>query len=514
MDRAGSGPAAAFNVGACTSTERAGLPARGNRVVREMVQPGDILAGKYRVDRVLGQGGMGVVVQATHWQLAKRVAVKFLMPEAMAAEGAMDRFLREARAAVQFKGEHVARVMDIGTLETGAPFIVMEYLEGLDLAALLHANGPLPIQTAVDYVLQVCEALAEAHGTLGIVHRDLKPANLFLTQRPDGAALIKVLDFGISKMQNLSATISGSITSDTAVIGSPLYMSPEQVVSSRDVDQRTDIWSLGIILHELVVGAPPFRGESGPAVMVSIAVGIPPPLCSERPDAPPELEAVVKRCLSKDRRQRFESVAELARALEPLASPQGRGSAARIARTSGEEPAFQGIPVVTLEPGAAPLDGITGAGTIDGWGRSGVGSSRRQKGLVGAIAVGAGAVFSLVLYFALRSPSEPAVGIASALPAESATAAAAAPRPMATPRPPARAVPTVEAAVPWEPAPLPTIALTSLPEVEDEPPPRAPTQRREQRAAPVQRARPAAPAKAVPAKSDGNGWRKVFDDVD
>src|SRR5688500_7703308 len=297
---------------------------------------------------------MGVAVAATHWQLAKRVAVKFLMPEAMAAGGARERGVREARAAVQFKGEHVARVMDIGTLENGAPFIVMEYLEGLDLSTLLQSNGPLPVQTAVDYVLQVCEALAEAHGTLGIVHRDLKPANLFLTQNADGSALIKVLDFGISKMQSLSSTMSGSITSDTAVFGSPLYMSPEQVVSSRDVDHLTDIWALGVVLHELVVGYPPFRGDSPPAVMVSIAVGIPPPLCSERPDAPPELEAIVRRCLSKDRRQRFESVSALARALEPLASAHGRGSAARIARTSGEEQAFDHIPVVTLEPGAPP----------------------------------------------------------------------------------------------------------------------------------------------------------------
>jgi serine/threonine-protein kinase len=483
--------------------------------VLDLVQPGDVLAGKYRVDRVLGHGAMGVVVAATHWQLAKRVAVKFLMPEAMAADGARERFLREARAAVQFKGEHVARVMDIGTLENGAPFIVMEYLEGLDLSALLQANGPLPVQTAVDYVLQVCEALAEAHGTLGIVHRDLKPANLFLTQNADGSALIKVLDFGISKMQSLSGTMSGSITSDTAVFGSPLYMSPEQVVSSRDVDHLTDIWALGIILHELLVGYPPFRGESPPAVMVSIAVGIPPPLRSERPDAPPELEAIVRRCLSKDRRQRFESVSDLARALEPLASVQGRGSAARIARTSGEEQAFDRIPVVTLEPGAAP-DALPGAGTIDGWGRSATAGPRRRAGLAGLLAAGALAsvgVLTAGLYFTLRDSGEPAVSIASALPAESAASAAARPIVRAKPAPPPR--PRPEGTPAWQAPPLPTVALTALPE-EGTPTPPAVTRPLvpRSRVAPQrpQSARAPAPAKAP--KPNGSGWREVFDDLD
>jgi serine/threonine protein kinase len=177
---------------------------------------GALLLGRYRVERLLGQGGMGVVVLATHLQLARRVAVKFLISDALSAEGAIDRFLREARAAVQFRGEHVARVIDVGTFTSGAPFIVMEYLEGLDLGKLLDTRGPLPITEAVDYVLQVCEALSEAHTTLGIVHRDLKPSNLFLTQRPDGSPLIKVLDFGISKMQHTPDSSFGAITSATA----------------------------------------------------------------------------------------------------------------------------------------------------------------------------------------------------------------------------------------------------------------------------------------------------------
>src|SRR5262245_55273398 len=162
------------------------------------VKPGEILAGKYRVERVLGAGGMGLVVAATHLVLGRLVALKFMLPQTVGAGGSIDRFLREARAASLLRSEHVASVKDLGTLENGAPFIVMEYLEGIDLAQLLHERRTLPPMVAIDYVLQACEALAEAHAH-GIVHRDLKPANLFLTRRPNGTPLVKVLDFGISK---------------------------------------------------------------------------------------------------------------------------------------------------------------------------------------------------------------------------------------------------------------------------------------------------------------------------
>src|SRR3954465_531507 len=162
------------------------------------VHEGQILAGKFRIERVLGQGGMGVVVAATHLQLDQRVALKFLLPEALSNPEAVERFAREARAAVKIKSEHVARVADVGTLESGAPYMVMEYLEGSDLATWLQQRGKLPVEQAIEFVLQACEAIAEAHA-LGIVHRDLKPANLFVIQRADGVLAVKVLDFGISK---------------------------------------------------------------------------------------------------------------------------------------------------------------------------------------------------------------------------------------------------------------------------------------------------------------------------
>src|SRR4051812_29611172 len=209
------------------------------------VREGDVLAGKYRVDKILGAGGMGVVVAAHHVQLDERVAIKFLLPEALGNAEAVARFAREARAAVKIKSEHVARVIDVGTLETGAPYMVMEYLEGGDLSQVLASRGPLPVEEAVEYVLQACEAIAHAHA-LGIVHRDLKPANLFLIRRPDGTNAIKVLDFGISKvMPGKSASSDNAMTRTRTVMGSPLYMSPEQMASTRDVDGRTDLWALG-----------------------------------------------------------------------------------------------------------------------------------------------------------------------------------------------------------------------------------------------------------------------------
>src|SRR5580700_8244830 len=185
------------------------------------VQEGEILDGKYRVDRVLGVGGMGIVVAATHVHLNTRVAIKFLLPAAMGNAQVIERFAREARAAVQIQSEHVARVTDVGSLPTGSPYMVMEYLEGGDLADTLAQSGPMPVAQAVGFVLQACEAIAEAH-SLGIVHRDLKPANLFLARRTGRDAVVKVLDFGISK--TLDTQSGMSLTGTSSIMGSPLYM--------------------------------------------------------------------------------------------------------------------------------------------------------------------------------------------------------------------------------------------------------------------------------------------------
>jgi eukaryotic-like serine/threonine-protein kinase len=295
------------------------------------VKPGDVVAGKYGIVRVIGEGGMGIVVEAVHQKLDQRVAIKFHRPQTSGNDESVARFLREAKAAAQIRSEHVVRVTDVAMMENGAPYFVMEYLEGRDLDAVIQAEGPLSIASALDYTLQVCEALAEAH-SLGIVHRDLKPANLFLSHRADGSVVIKLLDFGISKTLPKGSEAELSMTKTRALMGSPLYMAPEQMRSTRRVDHRADIWSLGVLMHEMLTGETPFEGETLPEVCSSIAADDPIPLTSKRHDAPPELEEVVLRCLEKEPERRYEDVAELAMALGTLAPPEASRSVGRIVR--------------------------------------------------------------------------------------------------------------------------------------------------------------------------------------
>jgi serine/threonine protein kinase len=302
------------------------------------VREGDVLDDKYRVEKVLGQGGIGIVVAAKHLQLDRKVALKFLLPEILANAEIVARFSREARAAARLKSEHVTQVLDVGKLENGAPYMVMEYLEGCDLSRLLQAKGRLGVDEAVTYVVQACSAIAEAHAA-GIVHRDLKPANLFLTTAADGSPRIKVLDFGISKstiaMESMAAV---SLTSSSAVIGTPLYMSPEQMQSARGVDGRADVWSLGAILYELIAGGPPFMAHSLPQLCIAVMQQEPRPLSEVRSNVPEGLSAVVTRCLTKERSVRFASVIELAEALAPFAPGDQQHIVRRISRASVPAP--------------------------------------------------------------------------------------------------------------------------------------------------------------------------------
>lgn len=198
--------------------------------------PGQVVGGKYRIERLLGAGAMGAVFAARHELLQQTVALKVMLPKIAASKPAAARFLNEARAAARIEGEHVARVLDVGHLENDVPFIALELLEGADLARVLAERGCFSQGDALLYVLQALEAVAQAHA-LGIVHRDLKPANLFLAQRRDGTQIVKVLDFGISKALNVQGEASPSVlTQSSSMLGSPLYMSPEQVRSSRDVE--------------------------------------------------------------------------------------------------------------------------------------------------------------------------------------------------------------------------------------------------------------------------------------
>ncbi|HEY8040410.1 MAG TPA: serine/threonine-protein kinase, partial [Polyangiaceae bacterium] len=318
-------------------------------------QPGSVLLGKYRIDKIIGVGGMGAVVAARHLQLDERVAIKFLLPAMLAHDEIVQRFLREAKAAIKIRSEHCVRVLDVGTLENGAPYMVMEYLDGQDLAHIVESGQLLPIADAVDWVLQAAEALAEAHA-IGIVHRDLKPANLFLTRRADGTPSVKVLDFGISKQASSSA--DAGVTKTQAVLGSPRYMSPEQMRSTRDVDARADVWALGAVIHELVAGKPPFDADTMTALCAAILQDPPRPIHLLRPEAPPQLEAAILGALEKDRDRRFLNVAQFAAALAPFGSASARASAERIARVLGVRP---GVSVPTM-PVAMGQGGPMGPG--------------------------------------------------------------------------------------------------------------------------------------------------------
>jgi serine/threonine protein kinase len=278
-----------------------------------MVEPGTILVEKYRIEHVLARGGMGVVARAHHLILDVPVAIKFLLPEALEQEEIVQRFLREAQAAAKLKSEHVSRIIDVGLLDTGAPYLVMEYLEGIDLKDLLRQRGRLDPGFAVDLALQACEALAEAHA-VGIVHRDIKPSNFFLTQGADGAPLLKLLDFGVSKA---SSTMIKGITKSQVIIGTPAYMSPEQMASSKDVDARSDIWSLGVLLYELVSRRRPFRGENYGSLVVRVTTQPMAPL--DDVELPDGLADVIAGCLQKEASRRFQTTAELAAALAPYA---------------------------------------------------------------------------------------------------------------------------------------------------------------------------------------------------
>jgi serine/threonine-protein kinase len=361
---------------------------------------GAMLAGKYRVDRVLGTGGMGVVVAALHVQLDDEVAIKLLRADLSGGASSAERLVREARAATKIKSEHVTRVFDVGTLEDGSPYIAMERLRGSDFATIVEKDGALAPETVVDYVLQACEAVVEAHA-LGMVHRDLKPANLFLTHRMDGGACVKVLDFGVSKIlaperepadddgaakapldraddttldpdasdasdaadaaggerAALERSLRASLTGTGAHVGSPRYMAPEQVRAARNVDARADVWALGAILYELCTGQPPFDDDDGESLARAILEREPSPASTVSEAVPRGLSDAIAKALAKSLDARFQDVAALASAIAPFGTALGRTSAERIARVARVSRGSRGEPL-EAESAARLADGF------------------------------------------------------------------------------------------------------------------------------------------------------------
>jgi serine/threonine-protein kinase len=390
------------------------------------VREGDVVAGKYRVEGILGAGGMGVVVAARHLQLKQPVAIKFLLSGRLGAVDGALRFLREAESAARIQSEHVARVLDTATLEDGTPFIVMEFLAGRDLAALLAARGPLPLDEAVGYILEASEGIAAAHAA-GVVHRDLKPSNFFLAESA-GRTVVKVFDFGLSKLRAGSAD-EAALTQSTAILGSPLYMSPEQMASAKDVDERADIWSLGASLFELVTGKAPFPGASITEVVAKVMrVGPPPSAAELRASLPEGFDGALGRSLEKDRDRRYATIAEFAAAIAPFGPPHSDLALKRIgmalasskpeslalAATQALVAVQPSVPQHAATPPASPGARTTGSAGV--WDRavSQPPVRRRRWGWIAGVSAALAVVGVGSALYARRGPTDLDVPIVSA----------------------------------------------------------------------------------------------------
>ncbi len=457
------------------------------------VPVGSVLRDKYRVERVLGEGGMAVVVEATHLGLAAPVAVKVLSSSAVARTEALERFFQEARTMATLASAHVVRVLDVDRLPTGEPYLVMEKLTGRDLGQLLEESGPVDPDTAAAWVLEACEGVAEAHAR-GIVHRDLKPSNLFLAERAVGEPIIKVCDFGIAKLLGPEQERASSphITTTQQVVGSPAYMAPEQIRTPRDVDFRADLWALGVILHELISGKLPHEHETVTEILAAICMDDVAPLSSLRSSVPPELDAIVARCLQRDPADRYGSAMELASALREFLRRRGslRPAAARSTMTSAREP-FDARPIPLAAVKDTPPIPLVAPKPLTEDDFAELGQPQRRRWYM--VATGAAVLLLLVaILYATRAPSSGPTGELTSAPSSghaaspdppptsAAPSAEPPPGPQQDTPPPARTAPTpVGAAKPTAKttgASAPPPATAAPPATTQAPPRRDPTQ--------------------------------------
>jgi eukaryotic-like serine/threonine-protein kinase len=455
---------------------------------------GKILGGKYRLVRLLGAGGMGEVYEAQHELIGRRFAIKFLHPQLASNAEVVARFQREAQAAGGLENENIAAVVDAGTADDGAPYLVMEYLDGEDLAHLLMRGGALPLSRAVFIMIQACRGLAAAHSR-GIVHRDLKPENLYICRRNDASDLVKVLDFGIAKLHTGRA--STSLTQTGTTMGTPYYMSLEQARGAKEVDHRTDIYALGVILYEMLGGAKPHPGESYNAILYHVLTQEPAPLDTMRPDLPPGVSAIVQKAMAREPGDRYASVAEFMDALIPFS-----GRSLTPLRSQAGLPVVMGATMqspVSLRAMAVPAPITQQTPEIS----DEVPAGSRSRVVVWAMSAAAAVLFIFLgLWFGLhREPKQQA--------ATSAPPVIAVPAPVAAPTPVPPPVPVAT------PAPVPALAPAPVPppptaKIEN-PPARSPRQRSQKRttatAFPTADIRPppvVAPA-AQPAENSDNG---------
>jgi serine/threonine-protein kinase len=320
---------------------------------------GQTLAGKYRIEERISEGGMGTVYRATHVLMEKAVAIKVLHPSLAADDKIVARFTREAKAASRISNPHALNVTDFGESENGIVFLVMEYLRGKTLKEVIRGESPLPLARVVEVTRQICGALDAAHAE-GVVHRDLKSDNIMLEEVAGGSDWAKVLDFGIAKIQEPVGQ-DPELTAPNLIIGTPQYMSPEQCSQASDIDSRSDIYSLGIILYEMLTGHVPFTGESATTIMLKHLQEAPPSVLDERKDLPPAVGEVVARALSKLPDERQQSAGELAEAFAAAATDETGVVAAGAATSENAHPGAGDTNRIVVP--TAPLDSRTTTST-------------------------------------------------------------------------------------------------------------------------------------------------------